>query len=724
MNKVFNINLGGYPFTIDEDAYSHLSSYLKTIHKHFRDSEGYEEITSDIEARMAELFQEGLGNHPIVTLKTVEEAIAIMGTPEDFGAEPLGEETPRQSGGGYKKNYKTGRRLFRDPDDEVIAGVCSGIAAYFGIADPLWVRIFFVLFTISGGFGIPAYIILWAAVPQAKNSGDRLAMRGDDINVSNIAKIVEEEVEHLTDKISEMTDSWDTTGKKKSFGEADEFRRAAKEGISFLGKAIRTFIEIFSKIIKPLIFIVGFALIIAFAVIWLLSIISFFIGFPLVQFILPQQPYVGLLGIVNLAVLIGIPILSLIFLASRLVFKTKFNVRWNTGLWVLWGLSVASFFGVGSFIASQFSMGAEAHQQTQTLSLDADVLTISAKNNPYSEAWFQIGDHIKIADEELVSENISIRVEKAEGSDFVLIHESKSRGNNLTEAKSLANAIRYSYEINGNTLNLAPYFTLKKGEKWRNQKVQLILKVPEGKSIKAEKMPWNIRHNINIDRSIARHWSGIKNGEIWTMGKNGLTNPERLKENKDEGQFNFQDFSRLHIEGNLKIYIEKGAHFHTKLTGKPNYLKAVDFKQNEDLLQISMGLGRTSSPVRLYITMPSLKELDVEHTDDVKITGFKEPKMQIKSESENDIKAYVDVENLNITLEGRNELDIRGTGKHLIARLSERAKLDAERFAVNVVDIKARDRSMAKLAVSDTLRQRLDDKSSVKIDGEPVIVKN
>ena len=81
MNKVININLGGYPFTIDEDAYQHLSKYLDTIHSHFNQSEGYEEITGDIETRLAELFQESLENRPIVTLKDVNAAIAIMGTP-------------------------------------------------------------------------------------------------------------------------------------------------------------------------------------------------------------------------------------------------------------------------------------------------------------------------------------------------------------------------------------------------------------------------------------------------------------------------------------------------------------------------------------------------------------------------------------------------------------------------------------------------------------------
>lgn len=219
MNKVFNINLGGYPFTIDEDAYEHLSTYLNTIHRHFRDSEGYEEITSDIETRLAELFQEKLEGRPIATIKDVKDAIVVMGTPEDFGAETsFGEEEDGKKKKKKKKgagSYKTGKRLFRNPEEEMIGGVASGIAAYFGIADPLWVRIAFVVIALSGGFGIPLYIILWAIVPKAETASDRLAMKGEPINVSNIGKIIEEEIEDFSDKMSELGDEFDS--KKKIF---------------------------------------------------------------------------------------------------------------------------------------------------------------------------------------------------------------------------------------------------------------------------------------------------------------------------------------------------------------------------------------------------------------------------------------------------------------------------------------------------------------------------
>ena len=215
MNKVFNINLGGYPFTIDEDAFEHLSTYLQTIHRHFRDSEGYEEITSDIESRMAELFLEALQGRQIVTLKDVNAAITIMGTPEDFGAEPIETEAPKDKTRTRLYGYKTGKRLFRNSEDEVVGGVCSGIAAYFGVEDPLWVRLIFVLLAISGGFGIPAYLILWAIVPKAETASDRLAMRGEKINVSNIGKIVEEEIEYFSEKVNEWGEEFGSKKKAK-----------------------------------------------------------------------------------------------------------------------------------------------------------------------------------------------------------------------------------------------------------------------------------------------------------------------------------------------------------------------------------------------------------------------------------------------------------------------------------------------------------------------------
>ena len=220
MNKIFNINLGGYPFTIDDDAYQQLDAYLSAINKHFTHSEGCEDIIADIEVRIAELFNEHLKGQPIVSKREVEKVIAIMGTPQEFGAE---EAEPAQSNTKQKSKKakftktttegQTTRRLFRDPDEKVVGGVCSGLSAYLGINDPVWLRLLFALM-IFAGIGPLFYIILWIAIPEAKTAGDKLSMHGEKIDVSSIARKVEEEINHLADTISEMTKDFKT--KKKA----------------------------------------------------------------------------------------------------------------------------------------------------------------------------------------------------------------------------------------------------------------------------------------------------------------------------------------------------------------------------------------------------------------------------------------------------------------------------------------------------------------------------
>ena len=229
MNKIINVNLGGYPFTIDEDAYAHLNGYLETIHAHFKKSEGYDEITGDIESRMAELFSEKLRGSKIISLQSVKDVIKVMGTPEDFGATPIHEDMGADTLYGSSE-YRTGKRFFRDSEDKIVGGVASGMSAYFGIKDPLWLRLGFLILFLSG-FGFLVYIVLWVLAPETASAADRLAMRGEPINITNIAKTVEEEIEGVGERLSYLTNKFD--GKKKPRRERMNFDFSYRKGSHF-----------------------------------------------------------------------------------------------------------------------------------------------------------------------------------------------------------------------------------------------------------------------------------------------------------------------------------------------------------------------------------------------------------------------------------------------------------------------------------------------------------
>jgi len=213
MNDIKNINLGGYPFAIDMEAYFALEDYLETIKNHFSRSAGYQEIVNDIESRIAEIFKDKPNAMEVVTIKEVHEAIAIMGTPEEFGATAHDTDDYDHI---PKSEWVFGKKLMRDPEEKILGGVCSGLSAYFGIEDPIWIRLGMAAMILGMGVGFGLYIVLWIAMPEATSASDRLAMRGEDINVDNISKEMENGLENLTETMNKFGEKVTAFGDKFS----------------------------------------------------------------------------------------------------------------------------------------------------------------------------------------------------------------------------------------------------------------------------------------------------------------------------------------------------------------------------------------------------------------------------------------------------------------------------------------------------------------------------
>ncbi|HVW66553.1 MAG TPA: DUF2807 domain-containing protein [Candidatus Peribacteraceae bacterium] len=191
MKKTISIQISGILFHVDDDAYEKLDQYLRSIRNHFAHLADRDEIVSDIESRIAEKFSEKLKkNKQTIMLKDVEGLIESMGTVADFeefetgnrtSEEDMYEEKPKQD----ERISHHPRRLYRDPDNKVFAGVASGLALYFGI-DPVIVRVIFVVLALFHGLGIIAYIILWIAMPMARTHSQRMEMQGEPVTLSGL----------------------------------------------------------------------------------------------------------------------------------------------------------------------------------------------------------------------------------------------------------------------------------------------------------------------------------------------------------------------------------------------------------------------------------------------------------------------------------------------------------------------------------------------------------
>ncbi|AMM49996.1 hypothetical protein TH61_00725 [Rufibacter sp. DG15C] len=178
MKKNISVNLQGMIFHVEEDGYEMLSQYLAAIKRYFSTYEGHEEIVADIESRIAEIFFSRLNpGKQVITQDDVKDLILQMGTVTDFQMEERDEKesaytSGSTTGNAYQQAPGEQKRLYRDVNRKVLAGVAAGIANYLQ-TDPLWVRLAFVFLVIgipfSGGitlFGVILYIICWVALPE------------------------------------------------------------------------------------------------------------------------------------------------------------------------------------------------------------------------------------------------------------------------------------------------------------------------------------------------------------------------------------------------------------------------------------------------------------------------------------------------------------------------------------------------------------------------------
>lgn len=183
MKKTINVAIGGCSFTMDEDAYNALDSYLESFKAAIGSGSGSLEVMDELEARIADLFKSKLGNAQVVNISMTTSVIDQLGMPDG---------TKYYTKGTCDEDYSSGdsrviKKFYRDPDNGKIAGVCSGISLYFGI-DVVIIRILFLVALLCGSAGFWIYVVFWIAAPSAVTAAEKCEMRGEKATAENIRK--------------------------------------------------------------------------------------------------------------------------------------------------------------------------------------------------------------------------------------------------------------------------------------------------------------------------------------------------------------------------------------------------------------------------------------------------------------------------------------------------------------------------------------------------------
>ncbi len=513
MKKTLNINIGNSLVLIEEDAYEQLTSYLNDIKAHFARNADDFEIVTDIENRIAEMFLEILATQQkqVINIDDVKLVMANMGSVRDFEMnEEMEEPDTTTDTSGIK-------RLYRDTEQGMVAGVCAGLAHYLNL-ESRWIRLAFLLSIFIGGAGILGYLVMWIMVPIATTRSEKMYMKGEAVNLQGFIRNFQEEL-----------------GKNELVTKSGNF---IVEVVDAIGRFIKGFGSVIIKIIA------GFMIFIAtMALLSLVVALAGFLGFsdqntadlfPFSMVDTAVLPYLLAAAFICFAV----PLLALILFSVRVGFNGRpMHKSVSFGLLIIWLLGFATAIFFAAKVSSEFRQEAEFTQMTSikpypvyTLSLNNSKF-FSKEDSVKYQLHNQNGKTRIILDDEnhdfKTPRNMRLSIEPSLDGKFAIVEKYSAKGKTFDVALKHAQNIRYDYLQQDSLLNFSPRLHLNKKVNWRDQEVKITLRVPVGTTLLV---------NEDLDRYLSQYgsWSCGEHDDRytefteWQMTADGLKCKEDL----------------------------------------------------------------------------------------------------------------------------------------------------------------------------------------------------
>ncbi|MBK8658025.1 MAG: PspC domain-containing protein [Bacteroidetes bacterium] len=482
MKKTININLAGMAFIIDENAYEVLHNYLEALRHKFSNETERAEILNDIEARMAEMLaaRNTMGKQ-VVNIDDVNEVIAIMGKPEDIAGDEEQTQTTQQRPEPATAPVK--KRLFRDPDDKKVSGVISGLCHYFGVDDPVWLRLIFVgLCFLSFGTMIILYLILMIVIPEADTAAEKLQMKGEPVNVSTIEKEIKDGANRAAESLRDFT-SGNTLFEK-------------------IGHLLLTILVGIAKVVVGVIAFAGlFALAVLIASLFGLSIVGggLFTQVPNILFDGANTIFLFKLGLILFfGSIVSVAVYSLV----RLVFGKRTQVR--PLKWVLlatWWAGVFLLILAGFKVGNSYKASATIKEEVALMQPPAGHLVVQLSDtsgNRYAgendqqdthDNWnislfgFEVnGEDVQGLDKITIGEP-SLQLIPSPNDSFYVYTFTSSRGSNKEDAHKNSSYLVYKVMQTDSVVSLPALLLLDGKGKWRAQSMKIRIAIPEGKQV-------------------------------------------------------------------------------------------------------------------------------------------------------------------------------------------------------------------------------------------------
>ena len=597
---------------------------------------------------------------------------------------------------------KTVKKFFRNPEDKVLGGVASGIAAYFGV-DRGIIRLLFVLGIIFFGVGFLLYIVLWMIAPQANTLTEKMEMQGQPITLSNIEHSIKQNL-----NINDHPNSENTLTRILLF----PFRAIATV-IGGLGSALGPLLNGVVAVIRVfagiMLLIVAFALMVA-----CLAVLGAFIGFESGAHLgdLPigmirddiSAPMMLSAFLTGFIPAFGLAILGVMLITMRNVLSSRTALTLG-GVWLV---SLVVFGGTVTPLIGSFQRRGTV-EETKVLNVPAAVPTFAMNNVENDDNW-----------------RPSIDLKGYDGTTLTLVQYFRAQGHNRAEAQANARQIKYVYSVKDSTVRFDETMELTPDAHFRAQDLDMDLMVPYEKPFRMTKeFARFIRNEFGgkeIDRMSTSLWKFTKEDGLvcinYPREKDRSNNDEdndvtdltdevqsavsnELGDDFDRvsdhtRQFNITDFSKVDVSGAFVVRFRKGDTYKVIADGREEDMSDMDVRVNGNTLEVKIdrrgGLFDWGNRKRvgLTITVPKINELKMSGASKASLAGFdKYDELTIDMSGACRTVFDGEVDKLNIELSGASNINLRGRARQVEADLGGASKLEAVNMHVDNASVDA-----------------------------------
>lgn len=619
-----------------------------------------------------------------------------------------------------EKKYK---KMFRNPDDKVLGGVASGVAAYFGI-DVVIVRLLFVVFIFIAFSGPIAYIILWIILPEAKTITDKMEMQGEPVTLSNIEANI-----------------------KKSFnvkeGEENVFLkillfpfRLIADLINYISKNFGPFLKILVDALR----IIAGTILAALGILAMISVILFF------------GAVLGVFASGNIEILDGLPvevirrtIPSIVYIALffavfipflfvaivGIVAITRKSMLQATAGWLmfaLWAVAVLTLAFTVPSVAANYARHTD-REEIEVFDLNGSMAVL--KLNHSRSAYFDDFTTLTLAGHDQ--------------EQFKLVKKFDARGKSIDEAFENTRMTEYTVQQKDSILIFDSNLRYTENAVFRMQRLEATLFIPYDYKFRVERslsgILGNTFHSAGYNLRDAQNHTWIFTEE----GLQCLTCPgrERKKESAERNDgnnvnmqswpsadgksFSFKGFSILDIGSTHEVEVITGGNrYHIEAKGSADDVHFLDITQDGEALKIASKkedlLGQ--SKVKLIIQMPELRSLDLHGVSRTAVRNVRSGALDLRLAGGATADVQGELVQLDLRMSGSSKLTLAGIVDQLKADLSGGAILNAFDCAAREADITTNSAATAKLLVKDLLTVNAEGHSSVSYQGDPRVVAN